>query len=158
MFALRQNYLRRELLAGEIINKKLSFWNHSLAFPWLSCLGSGFGNLVAFDLHNFINVRHLWQAWELKPGSCCRNPSMNSTLMGCPSILELLLQIRKIRGMSDFGKFFLSISSIFSSVFAQSAKWHSSLAGCDVHPIFLFSPIQKASISAIPETFTWLIF
>lgn len=112
MFALGQNYLKRELLAAKIINKRLSFWNHSLAFPFLSGLGSTFGNLVAL-IWSGLSVSRVYcrhKKWNL--AVAVETLAETAWLMGCPSILELLLQIRKICGISDFGEFFLSISSI----------------------------------------------
>lgn len=112
MFALRQNYLKRELLAAKIINKRLSFWNHSLAFPCLSCSGSTFWNLVAFTLCGLSMSRFYCRHEKWKLAVAVETLAQTAWLMGCPSILELLLQIRKICGISDFGEFFLSISSI----------------------------------------------
>lgn len=112
MFALKRNYLKREPLAGKTINKRLSFWNRSLAFCRFSGSGSGFGNLVALALcglsMSIVCCRH--ENWSLAVS--VEILAQTAGLTGCPSILELLLQIRKICGISDFGKIFLSISSI----------------------------------------------
>lgn len=122
MFALKQNYLKRELHAGKKINKRLSFLNHNLVFPCLSCSDSEFRSLVPLTLDSLSmpGVSHRHENWNL--AVAVEILTWAAGLMGFPRVLELLLKIREISicGISDFRN--------FPSLFQASLKCHCSIS------------------------------
>lgn len=159
MFILKQNYLKRELHAGKIVNKRHSFLFHTLVSPCLSCWGLRVWKLCCLDSGSFINVKSWLEVWELKPCSFCGNPNMSSRTNGvsqCPVITAENERDMYLWDFSLWGVFLLYFKLL--SVVTQPAKGHFSLTGWGAHPRFFISSYKKTPIYVIPETFMWLMF